>query len=84
MPGVEDAGRLRDEIDADELTGHEPHLGLGVGEQRLMRAVRLLDQARAAPARVPQGSHDERRQQRRPDGVAHRIGHRHMQRVAIQ
>ena len=49
-----------------------------------MRAARLLDQARAAPARVPQGSHDERRQQRGLDRVPHRIGHRHMQRVAIQ
>ena len=83
VPGVEHAGRLLDQVDADELAGHEPAVACVVA-QRLVRAARLLEQAGSAPARVPQRAHDERRQQRRVDGMPHGVGHRDVQRVAVE
>ena len=75
-------GRSGAQVDACDLAGHEAASGGVVGELGVGQA-RLLAESDAGPARVAQRPDEHRGEERRVDLVAHRVGHREVQRVAL-
>ena len=83
MAGVDDGRGLRAQVHARELPGHEPAPLREVAEPGI-REPRLLGQPDSGAARVAQRTDEHGREDGGVDLVAHGVGHRQMQRVALQ
>lgn len=81
MAGIDELGLTGSEMDTQQLPRG---VTVAVCDQRMVGPVGLLGQARPGATGAAQGAHQDRGGQGGIDVVAHGVGHRHMQGVAVQ
>ena len=82
MAGVDDRRRSRAKIDSPDLAGDELATLAEAGQARVGQA-RLVGEPATTAARVAQRADDDSGQHGRVDRMAHGVGHREVQRVAL-